>query len=101
VKYNLNDVRKYPLAYLDFLDFFILKKILQKKRVIFIKLYEDASEYFDIGVEAFRKRVEKLRELGFFKKSDNGNPKVYSVNPDLLPIVKEILWKIEDFVLKT
>jgi hypothetical protein len=100
VKYNLDDVREHPLAYLDFLDFFILKKILQKKRVIFIKLYEDASRYFDIGMEAFRKRVEILKELGFFKKSDSGNPKVYSVNPDLLQVVKEILFKIEDFVMK-
>jgi hypothetical protein len=95
---KIQKIKNYPLAYLDFLDFFILKNLLRNRVLISNIFYEEASKYFDIGLEAFRRRMVNFAEIGIVKVN-NGNPKVYSLNPEFLEFVREILYKIENFVL--
>jgi hypothetical protein len=99
-KYTLEDVRKYPLVYLDFLDYFILKKMIQKKQIVLEQFYPEVLEHFDLLLESLRHRFVRFKTLGIFKSNDGSNPRVYLLNPDLLQVVKEILFKIEDFVMK-
>jgi hypothetical protein len=97
---KIQKIKTYPFTYLDFLDFFILKNLLRRKVLVSTIFYGELLKYFDVGPEAFRRRMVNFVEMGIVKVTNEGNPKVYSFNPEFLDFVKEVLFKIESFVVK-
>jgi hypothetical protein len=50
-------------------------------------------------METVRKRLNKILKYGILEKTENSNPKIYTLRKDAEGIVYRILVKFEDFVL--
>jgi len=94
----LADATEQPLKYLDLKDILIVK-ICMKKPSTTTKIRDRLKDFgINLNVEAVRKRVKRLRDIGLLLESSY--PRIYRFNPQTIGVWNKILLKIEELVIK-